>query len=163
MAVEFMKTTEFSRGLIYDLLKDAYSFDSRYEQCWKENWREADDFLFNNQQIAQRYSFVTTLNGEPIGFIVWDPRNIPAYAEIGHNCIRTKYKGMGYGKLQLLEAISRICKTGARKIIVTTNESLISAQRNYERTGFHLVQKRMNVENPEVAGEYMDYELSTKQ
>jgi len=159
MGIEFKKTTEFSPGLILDLLKDAYSFDMRYKQCWEENWRETDDFLFNNQQIAEKYSFVTTWNGEPIGFIVWDPRNMPAYAEIGHNCIRTRYKGNGYGRLQLEEAIDRICKTGAKKVIVTTNESLIPAQKNYESMGFQLVRKRINPHNPEVAGEHMDYEF----
>ncbi|WP_349947564.1 GNAT family N-acetyltransferase [Lacrimispora sp. BS-2] len=91
--------------------------------------------------------------------IVWDPRNMPAYAEIGHNCIRTKHKGNGYGKLQLEEAINRICKIGAKKIIVTTNESLIPAQKNYESLGFQLIRKRINPDNPEVAGEYMDYEF----
>lgn len=161
MGIEFKKTTDFSRGLIFDLLKDAYSFDLRYEQCWEANWRETDDFLFNNRQIAERYSFVTTLNGEPIGFIVWDPRNIPAYAEIGHNCIRIKHKGNGFGKLQLREAMDRICKTGAKKIIVTTNESLFPAQKNYESMNFQRMRKRINLENPEVAGEYMDYEFLT--
>jgi ribosomal protein S18 acetylase RimI-like enzyme len=159
MGIEFVETTAFSRGLIFDLLKDAYSCDPRYELCWKENWQEADNFLFDNKQIALQYSFVTTWNGEPIGFIVWDPRNIPAYAEIGHNCIRTIYKGNGYGKLQLQEAINRICKTGTKKIIVTTNENLITAQKNYESAGFQLVKKRENTDNPEVAGKNIDYEL----
>lgn len=161
MDIEFKKTTEFSRGLILDLLKDAYSFDLRYEQCWEENWQETDYLLFNNRQIAERFSFVTSLNGEPIGFIVWDPRNMPAYAEIGHNCIRTKYKGNEFGKLQLGEAIRRIYKMGTNKIIVTTNGSLIPAQKNYENMGFQLMRRRINLDNPEVAGEYLDYELIT--
>ncbi len=158
MGIEFWKTTEFSRGLILDLLQDAYSFDPNYERCWQENWRQTDDFLFNNRQIAERYSFVTTLHGEPIGFIVWDPRNLPAHVEIGHNCIRTSHKGKGYGKLQLLEAMNRIRAMGAKKIIVTTNENLVSAQKNYESAGFLCVRKRMNPDTPEVAGPYMDYE-----
>lgn len=48
------------------------------------------------------------LDGEPIGHILWDPRNIPEYVEIGHNCIITKYKGNGFGKRQLQEAVDRI-------------------------------------------------------
>lgn len=159
MNIGYKKTTDFSRGLIIDLLEDAYSFDMRYKQYWEDNWREADDFLFNNRQIAEEYSFVTTLNEVPIGFIVWDPRKMPIYAEIGHNCIRTKHKGNNFGKLQLGEAIRRICKTEVKKIIVTTNEGLIPAQKNYESMGFQLIQKRINVDNPQIAGKYMDYEL----
>jgi ribosomal protein S18 acetylase RimI-like enzyme len=73
--------------------------------------------------------FITTLNDEAIGFIVWDPRNIPEYVEIGHNCIASKYKGNGYGKMQLQEAVNIITQNDVRKIIVTTDDDLIAAQR----------------------------------
>lgn len=155
----FLQTLRFPRGLIFDLLQDAYSFDPHYAQYWQANWRDTDDFLFSNPSIAEKYSFVTALHGEPIGFIVWDPRNLPSYAVIGHNCIRALHKGNGYGKRQLQEAIRRIGTAGAGKAIVTTNEGLVSAQKNYERCGFRLVGKRPNADNPEIAGAYMDYEL----
>lgn len=32
-------------------------------------------------------------------------------------------------------------------------------KKNYESMGFQLVRKRINPDNPEVAGEHMDYEL----
>lgn len=163
MGLEFNKTTDYPRGLILDLLQDAYSFDSRYEQHWIANWQEADSFMFDNPIIAEKYSFVSTLDGEPIGFIVWDPRNIPAYAELGHNCIRSLHKGKHYGNQQLREAIRRISEVGTRKIIVTTNEGLVPAQRNYENVGFQLIRKRINEDNPECAGQYMDYELLCNQ
>ncbi|MGG0821576.1 GNAT family N-acetyltransferase [Paenibacillus turicensis] len=161
MGLQFNKTTHYPRGLIFDLLQDAYSFDARYEQHWSTNWREADNFMFDNPIIAEKYSFVTTLDGEPIGFIVWDPRNLPTYAELGHNCIRSLHKGKEYGKRQLREAVRRISEAGAKKIIVTTNEGLIPAQRNYEHIGFQLIRKRINEDNPDCAGQYMDYELQT--
>ena len=50
-------------------------------------------------QLADEFSFVTVVDGEPVGHISWDPRNCPEYVEIGHNCILTKYKGKGYGKI----------------------------------------------------------------
>ena len=37
--------------------------------------------------------------------IAWDPRNLPEYAEIGDNGIRTEFKGKGYGKAQLYKAV----------------------------------------------------------
>lgn len=51
---------------------------------------------------------VTCVDGEPIGFVTWDPRNRPEYVEIGHNGIREKYKRQGYGHRQLEEAVRRI-------------------------------------------------------
>ncbi len=35
-------------------------------------------------------SFITVLDGIPIGHISWDSRNGSYYVEIGHNCILAK-------------------------------------------------------------------------
>lgn len=102
MEPEFRKITDFDRGLLYDILKDAYAFDDRYAVCWDENWRQSAAFFYDHPDIAAKYGFVTCLNGAPIGFICWDPRNKPDFVEIGHNGIRAAYKGRGYGKIQLL-------------------------------------------------------------
>ena len=45
MDIIFRKFTDFNRGIIYDILKDAYSFDERCAICWEENWKESDDFF----------------------------------------------------------------------------------------------------------------------
>ena len=96
MNIEFNKVSEFNRGTIFELLADAYSFDYRCAQRWSSDWKEFDNFFFDNLQIADKYGFITTLNNEAIGMISWDPRNIPDYIEIGHNCIVSKYKNNGY-------------------------------------------------------------------
>ena len=101
MNIQFRKFTDFKRGIIYDILKDAYSFDSRCFECWGKDWKEFDDFFFDNPEIADKYGFVTCLDGDAIGFISWDPRNQPDYVEVGHSGIRTEHKGKGYGKKQL--------------------------------------------------------------
>lgn len=159
MHIEFRKFSEFQRGTMFELLKDSYSFESRYEGDWITNWKEADDFFYDNLQIADECGFITTLNGALIGFICWDPRKMPEYIEIGHNCISTKYKGNKYGKMQLQEAVNRITKKNVKKIIVTTDEQLLPAQKNYESVGFKFVKKRENTCNPEYAGKLMDYEM----
>ena len=40
MNIQFRKFKDFKRGIIYDILKDAYSFDSRCFECWGKDWRE---------------------------------------------------------------------------------------------------------------------------
>lgn len=144
MSIEFKKVSDFNRGILLDLLKDAYSFNPKYEQVCISKWRENDDFFFDNLHIADKYCFITTLNNEAIGFIAWDPRNMPEYAEIGDNCVISKYKGNGYGVLQLQEAINRITQNDLKKIIVTTNDDLIPAQRMYESVGFKESRRRKN-------------------
>ena len=134
MPLEFRKISEFRRGTLAALLTDAYSFDCRCAQYWSADWREFDDFFFEHLQIADRYGFITVLDGEAIGLASWDPRLRPEYVEIGHNCIAAKYKGHGYGKVQLQEAVDRISRyDNLGKIIVTTNGLLLPAQRMYER------------------------------
>lgn len=106
--IEFRKISDFPKGTLYDILIDAYSFDERNRQIWDKNWKETDDFFYSHPEIADEYGLVTCLDGEAIGFVTWDPRHRPDYVEIGHNGIRGKYKGRGYGRLQLLEALRRI-------------------------------------------------------
>ena len=56
--IEFRKITDFPRGTLYDILKDAYSFDERYAACWEGNWRETDvDRNFNGMCVAIRVCF----------------------------------------------------------------------------------------------------------
>jgi ribosomal protein S18 acetylase RimI-like enzyme len=157
MSIKFKKVSDFNRGVIFELLKDAYSFDYRYEQRWYSNWQACDNFSFDNLQIADKCSFITTLNDEAIGFVVWDPRNMPEYAEIGHNCISSKYKSNGYGKIQLQEAVNRITQNDVRKIIVTTDDDLIPAQRTYESVGFKIYNKRKEQNVTDFVRQHIDY------
>jgi len=60
MSIEFKKVSNFQRGILYELLKDAYSFDCRYEHKCNTDWRIFDDFFFDNLQIADKCGFITT-------------------------------------------------------------------------------------------------------
>ncbi|OPA79081.1 GNAT family N-acetyltransferase [Paenibacillus selenitireducens] len=162
MSIEFKKVSDFNRGILFELLTDAYSFDCRYKQSCNSDWQDFENFFFDNLQIADKYGFITTLNDEAIGFVFWDPRNMPEYAEIGHNCIASKQKGNGYGKIQLQEAVNRITRNEVEKIIVSTNDDLIPAQRTYESVGFTIYQKRKNHNIADGVGEHIDYVYYTK-
>ena len=158
--IEFRKFTEFPRGTLYDILQDAYSFDSRNKNIWNQNWHESDDFFYDNPDIADNYGLVTCIDKIPVGFVTWDPRHRPEYVEIGHNSIRTKYKGNGYGHIQLAEAIHRIKEyDNLQRIIVCTNSHLI-AKKNYESVGFKLYDKKKNNTESAYSGDYLYYEIT---
>lgn len=160
--IEFKKPSEFPKGTLYNQLVDAYSFNDECKKIWDASWKEYDNYFYDNLDIADKYCLITVLDGEPIGHISWDPRHKPDYVEVGHNCILTKYKGEGYGHIQLEEVIRRIKEyENLRKIIVTTNEIFVPAQRNYESVGFKKVNVRENNETP-FSGKYIDYELVIK-
>ena len=157
--IEFKKISEFPKGTLYNQLVNAYSFNKECKKYWNCMWKEYDDFFYANlETIAYQYGFITVVDGVAIGHISWDPRNKPNYVFIGHNCILSAFKGQGYGKQQLQEAVRRIKEYGVDKIIVTTNELTYSAQKNYESVGFIKVRERVNRETP-FAGNYIDYEM----
>ena len=156
---EFRKISGFPRGTLYDILADAYSFDERNRRIWDADWRKTDDFFYDNPDIADRYGLVTCLDGKPIGFVTWDPRHRPEYVEIGHNGIREEYKGRGYGRLQLEEALRRIREyEGLKRITVCTNSNLV-APRNYESAGFTLYGREPNRTESAYSGDYLYYEI----
>lgn len=157
--IEFRRFTEFPRGTMYEILCDAYSYDKRNKLLWEDNWRESDKFFYDNPEIADKYGIITCLNDYPIGFVTWDPRHRPDYVEIGHNGIRESYKGNGYGRRQLSEAIRRIKEyEGLRRITVCTNSNLI-APKNYESVGFKLYDRKNNNTDSAYTGDYLYYEI----
>lgn len=157
--IEFKKISDFPKGTLYNQLVDAYSFNNNCRKFWDSMWKEYDDFFYSNlDNIADKYGFVTVIDGTAVGHISWDPRNRPDYVTIGHNCILTEFKGNKYGKIQLEEAVRRIKEYNVKKIIVTTNEITLPAQKNYESVGFKRIGIRKNDETP-FAGDYIDYEM----
>lgn len=162
MDIKFKKITAFPRGTLVALLRDGYSFEPKFERDWHKQWQEFDDFFYDNPHIAEFSGFMTVLNKEPIGFVSWNPTNLPESTEVGHNCILTKFKGNGYGKQQMKEAVSRIIAQGAKKIVVWTNEICVPAQHTYESAGFQFVKKSEETFCPEYAGQRIHYEIVVK-
>ncbi len=51
--VNFRKMTEFDRGILYELLTDAYSFDARYKECWDDHTESefSGDYLYCRMKL----------------------------------------------------------------------------------------------------------------
>lgn len=160
MEIEFRNITEFPRGTLAALLRDGYSFEPQFERGWSRQWQEFDDFFYDNPRIAESCGFMTVLAGEPVGFVTWNPTNMPESIEVGHNCISTKHKGKGYGRCQMREAVRRIAARQPKKILVCTNEICVPAQHTYESAGFQFVERSGEPVSP-YAGERIHYEILT--
>ena len=79
--------------------------------------------------------------------------------KIGHNGIREKFKGKGYGHQRLEEALKRIRSyPGLRRIIVCTNANFV-APKNYESAGFTLYDRKANETESAYTGDYLYYEI----
>ncbi len=75
--LEFRKITEFPQGTLFDVLQDAYSYDPRNRDLWNDNWLETDIFFYDNPEISNKYCMVSYIDNYPIGFVTYDPRNMP--------------------------------------------------------------------------------------
>lgn len=159
MGIHFEKVSGFHRGILFELLSDAYSFDGRWQDRCASDWKEFDDFFFDHPQIADQCGFITTFRGEAVGLVSWDPRKMPEHVEIGHNCIKPACQGNGYGAMQLREALRRIARKRPGKVIVTTNAQMVPARRMYESVGFKFCGRRRNESHTGFFGDYIDYEM----
>ena len=123
-------------GTIFSLLRESYAL--LWNPKLEENFRKADRETFDNPDTIGPCSFITCLDGEPIGFACYDPRPGPNLALIGHNCILPKFQRQGFGTQQLAEIIRRLRERGFHTITVTTSDHpfFVPAQKMYLACGF---------------------------
>ncbi len=162
MAIEFQPITAFPRGTLMALLRDGYAFEPRFERDRLTQWQDFDDFFYDHPSIADSCGFMTVLEGKPIGFVTWNPTQMPELVEVGHNCIATAWKGNGYGRQQMREAVRRMKAWGPKRIVVITNEVCVPAQHTYESAGFQFVRKADEPFCAEYAGRRIHYEIIVK-
>jgi len=149
--ITFSPIASLNRGQIYEILKDSYhdlleKYDPRNKKKYLESWEQADKDAFDNPDTIGKCIFATYSDDELIGFASWDPRHFPKYGIIGQNCVLSKYKGRGFGKLQIEKLLSIFKKAKCKKVIVSTgnNEFFIPAQKMYESLGFVEIAKHLN-------------------
>lgn len=151
--ITFKTLSSLNRGQIYEMLKDSYQdliekYDSQNVEKYLGSWEQADKDAFNNANTIGKYLFVTFIDNELVGFASWDPRHFPEYGIIGQNCVLTKHKGKGFGKLQIEELLRIFKKAECEKALVSTsdNDFFIPAQKMYQSVGFKETKRLLNQE-----------------
>lgn len=157
-----MQTSSFGaypRGTLCALLLDAYSVSEDYVNAHAKDWKEFDDFVYDNLSFMYKYGFISVQDGQPVGLFSFDPRLLPNQVRIGHNCIISAYKGQGRGKEQLKAGLAMIKSLTPREIVVSTgcNQLFLPARKMYEAVGF-IELKRMPHSDP-LAPELVEYVL----
>lgn len=158
----FKPLADFSPGLLYRLLAEAYAqalttLDSKNTKRYQANWRQTDQDAFNHPETIGQCVFITCLDGQPIGFGSYDPRGCPEFGVVGHHCILPKYQGQGLGKAQLQHILALLKDRGCQKVKVTTTDNpfYLPAQKLYEKLGFSKVATRFD---PDWSNNLFDYE-----
>ena len=133
----FTSITDHPPGTIFFLLSRSYApiFNDELE----DNLRNADLETFDNPDTIGACTFITCLDGKPIGMACYDPRQGPQLAIIGHHCILPEFQRRGFGRQQILEILRRLESRGFSKVVVTTSDHPFfkPAQEMYQACGFH--------------------------
>jgi hypothetical protein len=157
--MEQRRFSDYERGAPSALLADAYSGSPELVERYAGEWDAFDSFLYANLAVMDRCGFISVEDGRPIGFISWDPRNLPATVEIGHNCIVRAQQGLGKGRVQLLIGIDRMRGLNPERILVRTGTGpfFLPARKMYLAAGFRPVRTIDRGEG--VVPAVIDYEL----
>ncbi len=159
--IEFCSPSKIGPGKIAILLRKSYeALSKRQGFDWEMFARAFDEFdqqIFSNEGVM-KCTFVTVVDGVPIGVGSFDPRGKPEYGDIGHNCIIPEYQGRGYGQQQIREILLRIKEGGIRKARVSTSLDpfFSSARKMYEQCGF--IQTRTFISKSYPKWEMVEYE-----
>ena len=156
----FTSITQHQPGTIFSLLRHSYA--SIWNDQLEEKFRKADADTFANPDTIGACTFVTCLDGQPVGFACYDPRQGLALAVIGQNCILPEYQRQGFGRQQIAEILRRLKEREFRKVTVTTSDHpfFVPAQKMYLACGFKEA-RRFN-QTPDSQCQTIEYHLDLR-
>ncbi len=151
LTISFKPLSSLQSGQLFEMLADSYidlieKDDVRNRDKYIESWAQMDRKAFDSTEPMGKYILVTHLDGKSIGFASYDPRYFPQYGIIGQNCIRSEFKGKGYGRIQIEEILKLFKLAGCHKVIVSTGNInfFIPAQKMYKSLGFEEIGRQLN-------------------
>ena len=145
--VTFKSIDSVNRGDFFKMLKSAYAEilvdDAKHREQYLKDWQKFDDEVFNNPDTVGKCVRISFVDGEVVGFMSYDPRNLPDFGIVGQNCVLPEFRGQGYGREQIEEILKIFKERGAKKVIVTTGDSAfyLPARKNYESIGFREISR----------------------
>ena len=141
MPIAYTSPEEHPPGTAFRLLKTAWA--PLWNPTLEANIRAFDLEVTNQPETVGACTFITCLDGVPIGVASSDPRPGPERGIIGWNCIVPEHQGKGFGKAQILEVLRRFEARGIRRACVTTTDEafFVPAQRTYESCGFTVARR----------------------
>lgn len=151
----FRSPADFPPGTIAKLLRESYAAIERQDpSAWASEAKVFDDFDAEvyGEPPVMRCTFITTVDGVPVGLGSFDPRKRPEYGDIGHNCILPSHQGKGYGKLQIEEIFRQFRDRGIQRARVSTGagDFFAPARAMYKKSGFVETRRFVNEHGKEM-------------
>lgn len=137
IGLDFLPLSAFSSLTIYDIIIDAYSlFPTLLARDGKVCTLDNSTYSALPSNIK---GFVSTLQGEPIGVVLWETNKENNKARLIECSIRFAYQKRGYGSQMLVEAINRIASLGIRSIEAQVYQRLEAASHLLDKHNFSFV------------------------
>jgi len=162
MNIRFTSTFDQEPGNIAELLKRSYAdlvlSDPEHWRQEEAKWEEFDKEVFRHPDSVGACVFLTWTDNHIVGFGSFDPRQMPVYGIVGHNCILPQFQGRGIGKQQIFEIPSRLRSMGIQTAKASTNSHpfFVPAQRMYIACGF--IEKGRRPWDRDPSREIVEYE-----
>ena len=132
----FRSAVEYEPGTVYAILAECYA--DILDAALKDSLRQFDREVFAAPDTVGACTFISSVGGDIIGLLSYDPRQGPEVGLVGHNGVRPPFQRKGYGTEQILEIIHLLTSRRFALARVTTSEHpfFTPARRMYEKCGF---------------------------
>ncbi len=158
--LKFEPITKYEKGFVFSLLSQSFAklWNNELEEKIKRFVKE----VFGKPDTVGACTFISTLDGKPVGMASWDPRQGPELGIIGYNCILPEYQSRGFGKAQIKEVLRRLKEQGFKKAFVTTGKHPFfePAEKMYLACGFK--ETKRYSEGRDLRYGSIDYEIRLK-
>ncbi len=137
-SLTFVSPDSFPPGTIASLLRSSYHdmpATAEERAYHRAQWRRIERLSLEDPDVSACV-FLTCLGGQLVGFGSLDPqRNTGA---VGQNAVHPDFRGLGYGRQQLIRILNLLKERGCSSASVKTGEHAFfaPAQRMYLSCGF---------------------------
>jgi len=134
-------------GTIASILRSCYAWlVSTDPNLWSPEileWERFDKDVYENPETIGECTFLSWWGEKLVGFGSFDPRQMPEFGIIGHNCILPEFQRRGFGKQQITEILRRFCLMGTAiaKVVTLDHPFFAPAQAMYIACGFQEVRR----------------------
>jgi len=136
LELDFTSPQEHPPGTVFELLRRAWA--PLWNPGLEANIRAFDTDVTDEPATVGACTFITCLDGLPVGMASYDPRQGPERGIIGWNGVVPEQQRRGFGTRQIRELLRIFRHRGFRKACVTTGQEdfFVPAQRMCEACNF---------------------------
>jgi GNAT superfamily N-acetyltransferase len=116
----FNPAVRYEPGTVHSILASCYA--GILDAAFANRLREFDRDVFENPDTIGVCTLISSVDGDVVGLVSYDPRQGPRFGIIGHNGVLPPYRARGYGRQQIAEVLRIFRARGFDRAWVSTSE-----------------------------------------